>query len=315
MKKILLALVASSSFLGMNATAQHIDSMFNTNGYIPYQGPNSNSDGNLGNAYASAIQSDGKIVTVLGRDPNTSDLFMHVYRYLPNGMPDPTFGTNGATKNFCGQTSIGYDVDIQSDGKIVLIGESEYCINGICGAKQFIMMRLKVDGSLDSTFGTNGHILTSDVFGTSGTYSIPKSLHILPDGKFLVGGRGPGGKPAIARLNSNGFADMTYGTNGYFSLTNVPSSQFKDMAIGPNGEVYGLLFQSSWNVATASYDSTNYSDNVVFKLTPSGALDPTFGTNGIFTFNTDVTDQPFSIALSSTGKLLVAGYNMSEHYY
>jgi uncharacterized delta-60 repeat protein len=315
MKKILLALCASSSILALNTHAQHIDSSFNTNGYLPYQGPNSNSDENLGSAYASAIQADGKIVTVLGRDPNTPDLFMHVYRYLPNGMPDPTFGTNGATKNFCGQTSIGYDVAIQPDGKIVLIGESEYCINGICGAKQFIMMRLKVDGSLDSTFGTNGHILTSDVFGTSGTYSIPKSLHILPDGKFLVGGRGPGSKPAIARLNSNGFADMTYGTNGYFSLTNVPNSQYKDMAIGPNGEAYGLLFKSSWDQTTISYDSTNYSDNVVFKVTPNGALDPTFGTNGIFTFGTDNTDQPFSIELSSTGKLLVAGYNMSEHYY
>ncbi len=315
MKKILLAVLATSSVLGMNASAQHIDSTFNSNGYLPYLGPNSNSQGNLGSANASAIQPDGKIVTVLERDPNTPDLSMHIYRYLSNGMPDPSFGTNGAVSTFCGQDSRGYDVAIQSDGKIVLVGESEYCINGICGASQFIMMRLKTNGSVDSTFGVNGHLLSNHVFGTTGTYSIPKSLHILPNGKFMVGGIGPGGKPAIVRLNTDGFPDNTYGVNGVFSLTNVPRSQYRSMAIGPNGEAYGLLITDTWNQATISYDSTNFSDNTVFKLTPNGTLDATFGTNGVFRFDTDVTDQPFSITVASSGKILVAGYNMPEHYY
>ena len=315
MKKILLAFLASSSVFAMNSLAQHIDSTFNSNGYLPYLGPNSNSEGNLGSANASAIQPDGKIVTVLERDPNSPDLMMHVYRYLANGMPDPTFGTNGAMATFCGQDSRGYDVAIQSDGKIVLVGESEYCINGICGASQFIMMRLKTNGSLDSTFGVNGHLLSNHVFGTTGTYSIPKSLHILPNGKFMVGGIGPGGKPAIVRLNSDGFPDNTYGVNGVFSLTNITRSQYRSMAIGPNGEAYGLLITDTWDQATISYDSTNFSDNTVFKLTPNGALDLAFGTNGIFRFDTDVTDQPFSITVASSGKVLVAGYNMPEHYY
>lgn len=309
-------LLSASLLLAASSFAQHIDSSFAVNGYLPYQGTNSNSQGNLGSAYATAVQPDGKIVTVLGRDPNvTSDLFMYIYRYLPNGMPDPTFGVNGATKTFCGQTSIGYDVEIQSDGKIVMIGESKYCINGICGASQFVMMRFKTNGSLDSTFGTNGHLLTSDVFGTSGTYSIPKRLKILPNGKFMVGGRGPGGKPAIVRLNSNGFPDNTYGTNGVFSLTNVPNSQFVDMAIGNNGEAYGLLITNTWNQATISYDSANFSDNAIFKLNPNGTQDLSFGTNGVLSINTDNTDKPFSIALTSTGKLLIAGYNQYDNSY
>ncbi len=313
--KIRSLLLSSSLLLAASSFSQHIDSSFAVNGYLPYQGTNSNSQGNLGSAYATAVQADGKIVTVLGRDPNTPDLNMYTYRYLPNGMPDPTFGINGSSKNFCGQDSRGYDVAIQPDGKIVLVGESEYCINGICGASQFIMMRLKTDGSLDSTFGVNGHLLSNHVFGSTGTYSIPKNLHILPNGKFMVGGTGPGGKPAIVRLNSNGFPDNTYGVNGVFSLTNITRSQYKSMAIGPNGEAYGLLFSDTWNQTTTSYDSTNYSDNTVFKLTPNGTLDATFGTNGIFRFDTDVTDQPFSITVASTGKILVAGYNMPEHYY
>ncbi|WP_341901273.1 T9SS type A sorting domain-containing protein [Fluviicola taffensis] len=315
MKRILLALLAGSSVFSMNTHAQHIDSTFNTNGYLPYLGPNSNSEGNLGRANASAIQADGKIVTVLERDPNTPDLSMHIYRYLSNGMPDPTFGTNGAVSTFCGQDSRGYDVAIQSDGKIVLVGESEYCINGICGASQFIMMRLKTNGSLDSTFGVNGHLLSNHVFGTTGTYSIPKSLHILPNGKFMVGGIGPNGKPAIVRLNTDGFPDNSYGTNGYYSFTSITGSQYKDMAIGPNGEAYGLLRTSSWNSTTFSYDSANYTDNAIFKLNPNGTPDLTFGTNGIFRFGTDNTDEAASIMLTSTGKLLVAGYNMPVNNY
>ncbi|WP_430402299.1 hypothetical protein [Fluviicola sp.] len=87
MKRILLALLAGSSVFSMNTYAQHIDYTFNTNGYLPYLGPNSNSEGNLGSANASAIQADGKIVTVLERDPNSPDLSMHIYRYLSNGPP------------------------------------------------------------------------------------------------------------------------------------------------------------------------------------------------------------------------------------
>lgn len=315
MKKILLALLGCSSIFAMNTLAQHLDSTFNTNGYLPYLGPNSNSEGNLGAGQASAIQADGKIVNVLKRDPNTSDLMMHVYRYLPDGMPDPSFGTNGAAEIYCGQDSRGYDVKIQEDQKIVFIGESKYCINGICGAKQFIMMRLKTDGSLDSTFGVDGHLLTSHVFGTTGTYSIPKSLHILPDGKFMVGGIGPGGKPAIVRLNTDGFPDNTYATNGVFSVTNVPRSRFVDMAIGPNGETYGLLRTDSWNSTTYAYDSANYTDNTLFKLDPNGTPDLGFGTNGLFSFGTDNTDEATSILLSAAGKLLVAGYNMPVNNY
>ncbi|MNU99404.1 hypothetical protein D3C71_895340 [compost metagenome] len=308
-------LLSSSLLLAASTFAQHIDSSFAVNGYLPYLGSNSNSEGNLGSAYASAVQSDGKIVTVLRRDPNTPDLMMHIYRYLPSGMPDPTFGVNGAVNTFCGQDSHGYDVDIQADGKIVLVGESEYCINGICGASQFIMMRLKTNGSLDSTFGVNGHLLSNHVFGSTGTYSIPKRFHILPDGKFMVGGTGPGGKPAIVRLKPDGFPDNTYGTNGVFSLTNVPRSRFIDMAIGPNGEAYGLLRTDTWNQTTISYDSANYTDNAIFKLNPNGTPDQTFGTNGLFGFGTDNTDEAASITLSSTGKLLVAGYNMPINNY
>ncbi|MDF3026329.1 MAG: Delta-60 repeat-containing protein [Fluviicola sp.] len=310
MKKSLLVIAACSSLFTMNTFAQQLDLTFNTNGYLPYLGPNSNSEGNLGSAYASAIQADGKIVTVLRRDPNTPDLAMHIYRYMPNGMPDPGFGVNGAVNTFCGQDSQGYDVEIQADGKIVLVGESEYCINGICGASQFVMMRLNTNGSLDSTFGVNGHLLSNHVFGTTGTGSIPKRFQILPDGKFMVGGTGPGGKPAIVRLKPDGFPDNTYGTNGVFSLTNVPRSRFIDMAIGPNGEAYGLLRTDTWNTTTYTYDSANYTDNAIFKLNPNGTPDLTFGTNGLFRFGTDNTDEAAAIMLSSTGKLLVTGYNM-----
>lgn len=316
MKKILLLATGCLSVFAMYTTAQQIDSTFNTNGYLPYLGPNSNSEGNLGSGMGSALQADGKIVTILKRDPNTPDLTMHLYRYLPNGMPDPSFGTNGAVNTFCGAESVGYDVEIQQDGKIVIVGESEYCINGICGASQFIMMRFKTNGDLDSTFGNDGHLLTNDVFtGTTGTYSIPKRFQILPNGKFIVGGTGPGGKPAIVRLKPDGFPDNSYGTNGVFSFTAVPRTQFIDMAIGPNGETYGLLRTSSWDPATTSYDSANYTDNLIFKLDPNGNPDLTFGTNGVFTFGTDNTDEAASILLSSTGKLLVAGYNMPVNNY
>ncbi len=79
--------------------------------------------------YGVAIQPDGKIVTV-GRSIFDDSVVM-VLRFNSDGTFDWTFGKGGmATYNF-GNWDIGAAVAIQSDGKIVVVGENNYYPNDL----------------------------------------------------------------------------------------------------------------------------------------------------------------------------------------
>lgn len=97
-------------------------------------------------------QPDGKLVVAA----NTFQQ-MVILRLNPNGMLDPSFGTNGmvmidAFDNY----SIAVGIDLQPDGKIILLGSVDFS-----PPNKVLLMRLNADGSFDSSFGNNGSVLTS----------------------------------------------------------------------------------------------------------------------------------------------------------
>ena len=323
MKHLLITCALGMSSLIPSLHAQELDITFGDNGVIPfyyssapgatYVGTNTNSNGNYGKGLASAIQADGKIVTSLYWGSSGSNLMMSVYRYMPNGLPDYEFGEDGVARIFTGTNSKGHDIAIQPDGKIVIVGESEYCTNYICGAPQFVMMRLHPNGTLDTSFGVNGHLLTEDVYGATGNFAFPKRLHILPDGKFIVGGKGPSGRPSVVRLNSNGMPDPTFGQNGVYVLSHIPRSTFADMQVSETGEIYSLYMRDTYNASQGGYDPTNHSDFGIFKLTNTGTLDSNFGQNGMVERDMEISEEPTSLLLTSSNKLIAVGIKMAMH--
>ena len=112
------------------------------------------------------------------------------------------------------------DLALQGDGKIVVAGAGEH--QGTPTNQDMIAARYNSDGTHDSTFGNNGHALVD--FGAD--YEEAKSVAIQPDGKIVIGGysiqTGPGYEWALARFNSNGTLDPTFGTAGK-SLTDFPT--------------------------------------------------------------------------------------------
>src|SRR5690242_6091990 len=97
------------------------------------------------------------------------------------GDLDTSFGNGGkVTTSFPGsQAAFGFDMAIQPDGKIVVVGEVQSN-----SADDFGVARYNTDGSLDSTFGITGRI-TTDFFGFR---DFASAVVIQPDGKILVGG-------------------------------------------------------------------------------------------------------------------------------
>ena len=78
----------------------------------------------------------------------------------------------------------GKSVVIQADGKIVVAG---YGV-GSGGSLEFAVVRYNTDGSLDTTFGTGGKILTP--VGTAN--GVGNSVTVQADGKIVVAGWGSG---------------------------------------------------------------------------------------------------------------------------
>jgi uncharacterized delta-60 repeat protein len=95
-----------------------------------------------------AIQADGRIVAAGGSSRFT------FARYRTNGALDHAFGTNGAEEIKVGGSGGAAAVAIQGDGRIVAVGEE--ITNGKVG---FGIVRLKTDGSLDTSFHTTGKVL------------------------------------------------------------------------------------------------------------------------------------------------------------
>ena len=164
-------------------------------------------------AYGVAIQADGKII-VAGQSTSTlTGKDFVVVRYNTDGSLDITFGVNGivTTDLQTGSDDVAYSLALQADGKIVLAGFSDNGSN-----KNAALVRYTNDGSLDSTFGNNGIVLTDFENSQQDEIKVVK-IHQLT-GNIIVGGASiissSVSKPVVARYLSNGSLDTTFNNNG-----------------------------------------------------------------------------------------------------
>src|SRR4051812_4644144 len=93
-----------------------------------------------------------------------------------DGGVDRNFGMGGKVTTTVGTSSVAYSMSVQSDGKIIVTGNSS---NG--NSDDFTLVRYNLNGSLDTSFGTAGkaviHVGEAD--------SSAKATLIMPDGKIL----------------------------------------------------------------------------------------------------------------------------------
>ncbi len=282
-----------------------LDTSFGTNGIASHSiYPSENSD--PGNVRFVALQSDGKIL-VAGELRlaccNVYSLFQ-VIRYNSDGSLDRVYENDNG----------GYENDItalviQPDGKILLSGNT---YDGTDYRMGFV--RLNPDFTYNSTLGGGGSLAPD--FGNMGFDDY--SIALQSDGKIIAVGQlgctfdyytcpTPGYKFAIARFNSNGSTDTTFGTNGVitnnFSLmdnfTNNPDiEQLKNIILQPDGKFI---------VGLDTFDGSYY-HFLIARFNSNGSLDPTFGTAGEVTtaFGTS-DDHLHSIILQPDGKIIAAG--------
>src|SRR5690606_10020195 len=101
---------------------------------------------------------------------------------------------------------------IQSDGKIVVVG------NGTNSGTNydFSAIRLKLDGSLDTSFILGGGKLGTVIFDSGNGYDNARDVVIQPDGKIVLAGYGAASQPdfCVIRLNADGSLDTAFNPSG-----------------------------------------------------------------------------------------------------
>src|SRR5689334_5969354 len=116
------------------------------------------------------------------------------------GNLDPKFGKGGKVITHLGIGDRVASLLVQPDGKIIATGASGS--RDIYSASDFALVRYNADGSLDSSFGIGGKVIT-DFFG-GGDYI--NSAALQSDGRIVVAGRA-GKQPMIyfglARYNKD----------------------------------------------------------------------------------------------------------------
>ncbi|HKP10936.1 MAG TPA: delta-60 repeat domain-containing protein, partial [Blastocatellia bacterium] len=215
-----------------------------------------------------------------------------------DGTLDLTFAAQGKLRSdFTDKYDALMTFALLPDGKLVVIGKIYSLTSDDPADEPFFLRRYNSDGSLDTSFGNGGQVL-----GTVGKLKSFSKLVPLPDGKLLAGGAAYDGGTdfGLARFNSDGSLDRSFGNNGTV-LTNAGAADYaSDLIVLPDGKI--LLG------GDGGRPNRQASAFIVARYNASGSLDRTFGDNGLasVTFSKGF-DTVYGFALQPDGKIVVAG--------
>jgi uncharacterized delta-60 repeat protein len=220
------------------------------------------------------------------------------------GDLDPSFDGDGKVATDFGAADVAGGVAVQADGKIVAAGYSE---NPNDNASDFVLARYNADGALDPGFGSAGKVRT--VFGPS-SEDAAFAVAVQPDGKIVAGGGSYTPDPdsstdfALARYNSDGSLDSTFGGGTGKVLTNLLRTEFAtSVAIQPDGKIVAAgMTRRPGRVSPRDFDFA------VVRYNTDGSLDTSFSGDGydIIAFTASY-DAPSSVLVQPNGKIVLAG--------
>jgi uncharacterized delta-60 repeat protein len=247
---------------------------------------------------------DGRIVAGCMRSANGT-LYAEIYRFLPDGRPDMTFGQNGFVERAM-QTGVQAALAVAADGSVILASSPTLAdpAGGYAG-----VLKLTPDGQPDKTFWFTGARLQIQF---SSGFRV-QCVSVQPDGKVLLGGcvlTGPDASyaaTAILRLNADGSLDNAFKPNGLYVQDVTPSLEdYADTVIPlANGGLLATL--------AASPNDDSLPDPVALRITPEGLLDTSYGVQGVATSPKSVSSI-YGGFLQPDGKLLVYGVGVMARF-
>ncbi len=245
-------------------------------------------------AYAMALQS-GNFVLVGYRGISEGEIDFAAARFTSTGAIDTTFGSNGVVlADVSDKSSQANALAVQPDDKVVVAGYSEF---GSYNPKdRFALARFNADGSLDSSFGSGGK-LTTIITSNDMAYAVA----VQPDGKIVAAGSSSG-QFALARYNSNGSLDTSFGNNGTTTAL-----------VGTGGQANAVRIQPDGKIIAAGYadDSSSYQHFALARFNTNGSLDTSFGSAGKVITSISTADSAYGLGIQTNGKIVLGGFGAS----
>jgi uncharacterized delta-60 repeat protein len=244
-------------------------------------------------------QADGKLVLAgfftTGKDADRQEAWILV-RYGGDGVLDRSFGDDGRVVALGGMAT---GVMQQEDGKLVTAG-------GLYDSGEFSLIRYKLDGTLDKSFGAGGiATLTIGDRGRAQALIQQRDGHLVAVGTSSVGGNSDF---AVVRYNRDGSVDERFGVGGQATVQI------------PGGWAFDVLQQSDGKLVAvgrgdrAGNPGPNCENRVprscafvVVRYEADGSPDRSFGTNGTIRTSVKSSNGAYEVLQQSDGKLVVAG--------
>jgi uncharacterized delta-60 repeat protein len=205
------------------------------------------------------VLADGRIL-VLSATGLGDGLIGTLSRFLADGSPDPTWGTNGR-KSFplSGRCEWPLAMAVQADGAVLVLGTNYNTID--CGSSAMYGKR----------FGPTGNAEPGFQLIYSGTKQRGRSgaMALQPDGRIVVTGQDDEAM-VVARYMPTGFLDPAFATGGSLLFQPNAGDEIKGGAV---------LIRPDQKVLVAG--SANGVQLVLLQLNGDGTRDTQFGSNGV----------------------------------
>lgn len=271
-----------------------LDPTFGDDGFVSHGGGAASRD--IAFADSIEIEPEGRYLLAGARfelvDNGYRSYDAAVWRVTPDGALDTSFGAVGEVV-VAGEFFHFARAVLDPDHRIVAAGHLE----NNSGARP-LLARYLDDGQPDGAFGSGG--ITDSIPGGAdwGVF-----LDVVVDGQRRVVAAGEsGGSFVVARYDSSGNPDPTFGSDGVFVLGDGPE--------GAGDRATGLSLDSGGRIVVVG-SVWGYSDDdlVVVRLTEDGALDPSFADAGVHQYGRGsyVSEQATAVAFDASDRIIVAG--------
>jgi uncharacterized delta-60 repeat protein len=218
----------------------------------------------------------------------------------PTPTPTPCAGMSGqVVLTNPGGDAVAFATVLQPDGKMVSAGQ----VN-VNGRLDFALVRYNTNGSLDTSFDSDGKVTTDFFSENDAAYSVA----IQPDGRVVAAGSAfhliPDGADhvALARYNADGSLDNAFDADGKVDTLTSFYSRAETLLLQPDAKIVTI----GWGFSSAS---GQVNDIEVARYNPNGSLDTSFNGSGraFIAFSTPEAAAFRGGALQPDGKIVAAG--------
>jgi uncharacterized delta-60 repeat protein len=245
--------------------------------------------------------------------PSTPLAWYALARYTLSGILDTGFAVNGIrVHNTTPTTTEQFGIDLYVDSTQILLSGVKYFNPPPFVTAKMSVVKFDGNGTVDGFFGSAGSTEITIFFTSSQDRAT--AIQVQTDGKIILGGTSNNNNLpyqqrcfVLARLDSTGILDPTYGSGGVVITDLSPSYNLegRTMGIQPDdkivlGGTWDILGTAPASFALARYDTT-------------GALDTTFGLAGTGLILEDIdptfnyVEEGNSLAIQPDGKILMGG--------